>query len=412
MDYPKSVPSAGLVNGKFVDENPVTGTPGSLIPAQWGNAVTEEVLNVITSGGLTPSESSNTQLLTAINAKITNAIPASPPDASVTQKGLVELATNAEAQSGTDALRAVTPAALASRTATESRSGMAAIATQLVVNGGVDDATIVSPKKLAQRLSVFLPIGYFSGLRMWNSPGAPATVINVDPGAAKSSDDLFDIVLPNNLAAGLLASGAWTSGSGNQKLDVGSRAANTWYHLFLIRKAADGVAELLFSLSATAPTLPAGYSGSRRIGSVKTDGNGNIVPFINVGRQFYFSTPIKDFVGSAPVSTTGTQGAVTLILSVPPGVRTKVMTHVAMSGTAGFAYMRPTDSSAVAMVLVAGTVSAWQAGIGGNTANVDYFAFPFECLTDTTAAVILQWIMASSDGTAYYAVSTLGYTEL
>ncbi len=36
MDYPKRVPSVGLVNGKFVDENPVTGAPGSLIPAQWG----------------------------------------------------------------------------------------------------------------------------------------------------------------------------------------------------------------------------------------------------------------------------------------------------------------------------------------------------------------------------------------
>ncbi|PGR44779.1 phage tail protein, partial [Bacillus cereus] len=40
MDYPKSVPSVGLVDGRFVDENPVAGTPGSLIPAVWGNSVT------------------------------------------------------------------------------------------------------------------------------------------------------------------------------------------------------------------------------------------------------------------------------------------------------------------------------------------------------------------------------------
>ncbi|WP_152978723.1 hypothetical protein [Pseudomonas mediterranea] len=112
MDYPKSVPSAGLVNGKFVDENPVTGTPGSLIPAQWGNSVTEEVLNVIASASITPDEDNNTQLLAAINAKIAAAIPAFPPDASATVKGLVELATDAEVQAGMDVKRVITPASL------------------------------------------------------------------------------------------------------------------------------------------------------------------------------------------------------------------------------------------------------------------------------------------------------------
>lgn len=68
MDYPKSVPSAGLVNGKFVDENPLTGTPGSLIPAAWGNGVTQEIVNVIKAGDLTPDETRNNQLLEAIQS--------------------------------------------------------------------------------------------------------------------------------------------------------------------------------------------------------------------------------------------------------------------------------------------------------------------------------------------------------
>lgn len=66
MDYPRSLPSAGLVNGKFADENPMTGTPGSLIPADWGNGVTLEILNVIKAGDLTPDEKKYDQLLQAI----------------------------------------------------------------------------------------------------------------------------------------------------------------------------------------------------------------------------------------------------------------------------------------------------------------------------------------------------------
>lgn len=66
MDYPNSVPSAGLVNGRFVDEDPLAGTPGSLIPASWGNGVTEEILSVIGGAKLTAAEGNNRQLLAAI----------------------------------------------------------------------------------------------------------------------------------------------------------------------------------------------------------------------------------------------------------------------------------------------------------------------------------------------------------
>lgn len=76
MDYPKSVPSVGLVNGQFADEDPVAGKPGSLIPAAWGNGVTQEILGVVQAAGMTPSEASNNQLLGALrSATLFNTAP-------------------------------------------------------------------------------------------------------------------------------------------------------------------------------------------------------------------------------------------------------------------------------------------------------------------------------------------------
>jgi len=70
MDYPKSIPGVGLVNGGFVDENPIAGSPGSLIPAAWGNSVTQEILNAIKAAGLTPDEARTDQVATAIGALV------------------------------------------------------------------------------------------------------------------------------------------------------------------------------------------------------------------------------------------------------------------------------------------------------------------------------------------------------
>ena len=79
--------------------------------------------------------------------------------ANSTQRGLVELATNAETQSGASASLAVTPAGLASRTATEARTGIAAVATTAQVKAGADDATMLTPLKLRQEVGVNRLIG-------------------------------------------------------------------------------------------------------------------------------------------------------------------------------------------------------------------------------------------------------------
>ena len=66
-----------------------------------------------------------------------------------TVKGIVELATNAEAQAGSDDTRVVTPAALKSVTATETRAGLVELATQAEVNAGTDNTRYVTPLTLA-----------------------------------------------------------------------------------------------------------------------------------------------------------------------------------------------------------------------------------------------------------------------
>lgn len=88
MDYPKNIPGSGLVNGKFADENPTAGTPGSLIPASWGNAVTQEILNAIGAAGLVPSENETDQLSLAIK-ELAKLDPQQPFPVQVYRKNLV-----------------------------------------------------------------------------------------------------------------------------------------------------------------------------------------------------------------------------------------------------------------------------------------------------------------------------------
>ena len=65
MNYPTQVEGVGLKDGKFVNENPATGQQGSLIPAEWGNNVTDELLNIVQEAGLTPDETKSDQVKTA-----------------------------------------------------------------------------------------------------------------------------------------------------------------------------------------------------------------------------------------------------------------------------------------------------------------------------------------------------------
>jgi hypothetical protein len=90
--------------------------------------------------------------MTPLNVKAAiNQFAALPPDASDTVKGIVELATSAETQAGTDPARAVTPAGLASVTATTVRAGLVELATDTETITGTDPSRAITPSNLSAR---------------------------------------------------------------------------------------------------------------------------------------------------------------------------------------------------------------------------------------------------------------------
>lgn len=71
--------------------------------------------------------------------------------ATTSRAGVVELATSAETQTGTDTDRAVTPAGMQACTATTSRAGVVELATNAETQAGTDTARAVTPAGLASK---------------------------------------------------------------------------------------------------------------------------------------------------------------------------------------------------------------------------------------------------------------------
>ena len=105
-----------------------------------------------------------------------------------------------------------------------------------------------------------------------------------------------------------------TAGSGANGLDTGTLAISTWYNKYIIYNPTTGTVAALCSLSATAPTMPSGYTHWVRMGAFRTDASGSKYPlsyqWINL-----IACP-KVAAGSnltgLPVMSSGIQGSVTV----------------------------------------------------------------------------------------------------
>jgi hypothetical protein len=155
-----------------------------------------------------------------------------------------------------------------------------------------------------------IPHSHLAGLTL--STAGSSTTMSI---AAGQAADSTNAVLMSLASAISKTTSAWVVGSGNGGLDTGAIANSTWYHWYVIRRPDTGVVDVIFSLSASTPTLPASYTQYRRIGSGKTNGSAQWEKFIQDGDYVQKNVATLD-VNINPANT----NAQTLTLDLPTGV--------------------------------------------------------------------------------------------
>lgn len=155
-----------------------------------------------------------------------------------------------------------------------------------------------------------LPRSYLAGFGLSNNSGDATNDIDIAVGECKDSTNVEDIVLTSALTKRLDAN--WAVGTNQGGLDTGA-VANGTYHVWAIKRSDTGVEDVLFSTSASSPTMPTNYDYKRCIGSILREG-GAIVGFVQYGDTFLRKVPIN----SIDVTNPGTS-AVDRVLHVPVG---------------------------------------------------------------------------------------------
>ena len=149
-------------------------------------------------------------------------------------------------------------------------------------------------------------------------------------GAWRGAADDADIFITAAIQKSLQSSGSWAVGDGANGLFSGARAANTWYHAFVIYNPVTGEVDAGFDTSISAANRPSGWTAYRRVWSVLTDGSGNVLPVFQSGARTFYQDRRPD-VSNAGVTNVST-GA-TFVISTPQGV--EVLAEIAINISAG-----------------------------------------------------------------------------
>lgn len=157
------------------------------------------------------------------------------------------------------------------------------------------------------------------------------TTFGISPGVAADSTNTVMIPLTNGSFT--KTTGSWTQGSGNGALDTGSIAPGS-YALFIMEKISTGAVDAIITKaiagSDPSPSLPSGWTLSRRIGYVEADSLGHIIPVIQRGNEFWYYNALAslDFSGTPPTLSRTLEN-----LSVPLGIICQAIFNLSLFGT-------------------------------------------------------------------------------
>jgi len=132
-----------------------------------------------------------------------------------------------------------------------------------------------------------------SGMNLSNNSVDSVNDIDISPGACTDLGANFIAVLSATLTKQIDA--VWAEGDDVGGMFSGSVAIDTWYHLIIIRKDADGTIDAGMDTDEGGANTPVGWTSIRRIGSILTDGGSKIRPFDQTGPNFTFYKPITDY---------------------------------------------------------------------------------------------------------------------
>jgi len=214
------------------------------------------------------------------------------------------------------------------------------------------------------------------------------------------------------ISAGLTASafeisatpgGAAINTSGSQS---GTHTVHTekTYHIYQILRSDTGVVDILASLSASSPTMPASYDYKRRIGSIIWRA-GAIKPFVQNGDKFMWSTPVADVSDTNPGIS-----ALTKTFTVPFGIKVDAILSIQGTGTAntdlpGAIYFSDLEGADVAP---SGANGAYHLLVSSSAASVSIGAIT-QVMTNASAQVRMR--VQTSTASTVVRAAVLGWID-